>query len=167
MSVATGEEDPVRKTGLVAGVVVATLAVGVIAASPVAGATTLKAKKQLIARMNGDKEVPGPGDGNGKGRALITPYVKKRRICFDLKWKRIKGPLMGHIHRGGPKVAGDIKVTLFDVDDPLPGPTAEGCVKKIKRSLVWRIKNYPKRYYVNLHNEKFPAGAIRGQLKLK
>jgi hypothetical protein len=156
-------------------VVAAALAGGFVASafvvSPVMGISDSKAGavKELVARLNGDKEVPGPGDPNGKGRALIFPNVKKRRVCFDLKWKRIQGPLQAHIHKGGPDVAGPIKVTLFDEDEPLPGPSAavDGCIKKVKRTLVRKIKNYPKRYYVNVHNENYPAGAIRGQLKVR
>jgi hypothetical protein len=160
-----------RIRGVIAAALVASLVAGVFVASPVIGRSDSQARaaKELIARLNGDKEVPGPGDPNGKGRALIFPNVKKRRVCFDLRWKRIQGPLQAHIHKGGPDVAGPIKVTLFDEDEPLPGPSAavDGCIKKLKRKLVRKIKNFPKRYYVNVHNENYPAGAIRGQLKVK
>jgi CHRD domain len=160
-----------RIRGVIAAALAGSLVAGVFVASPVLGTPGGKsgAVTELIARLNGEKEVPGPGDPNGKGRALIFPNVKKRRVCFDLKWKRIQGPLQAHIHKGGPDVAGPIKVTLFDQDEPLPGPSAavDGCIKKLKRKLVRKIKNYPKRYYVNVHNENYPAGAIRGQLKVK
>lgn len=160
-----------RIRGVIAAALAGSLVASIFVASPVMGGPDTKsgAVTELVARLNGEKEVPGPGDPNGKGRALIFPNAKKRRVCFDLNWKRIQGPLQAHIHKGGPDVAGPIKVTLFDVDEPLPGPSAavDGCIKKLKRKLVRKIKNYPKRYYVNVHNENYPAGAIRGQLKVK
>ena len=161
-----------RIRGVVAAALAGSLVGGAFVASPVWGAPDSKsraAKRELIARLNGDKEVPGPGDPNGTGRALVFPNVKKRRVCFDLSWKKIQGPLQAHIHKGGPNVAGPVKVTLFAVDDPLPGPegAVDGCVEQVKRKLVRKIKNNPKRYYVNVHNENYPDGAIRGQLQVR
>jgi hypothetical protein len=161
-----------RTRGVIAAALAGSLIAGVFVASPVMGISDSKARAartELVARLNGEKEVPGPGDPNGKGRALIFPNVKKRRVCFDVSWKRIQGPLQAHIHKGGPNVAGPVKVTLFAVDDPLSGPSGavDGCVEQVKRKLVRKIKNNPKKYYVNVHNENYPDGAIRGQLKVK
>ncbi len=159
-----------RVRGVITAALAGSLIAGAFVASPVRGTpdSESRAAKELVARLNGDKEVPGPGDPNGKGRALVFPNVKKRRVCFDLSWKRIQGPLQAHIHRGGPNVAGPVKVTLFAVDDPLTGPSGavDGCVEQVKRKLVRKIKNNPKKYYVNVHNENYPDGAIRGQLKV-
>ena len=160
-----------RVRGVITAALAGSLVAGVFAASPVTGTpdSESRAATELVARLNGDKEVPGPGDPNGKGRALVFPNVKKRRVCFDLRWKGIQGPLQAHIHRGGPNVAGPVKVTLFAVEDPLPGPSGavDGCVEQVKRKLVRKIKNNPKQYYVNVHNENYPDGAIRGQLKVR
>jgi hypothetical protein len=38
-------------------------------------------------------------------------------------------------------------------------------VKGVDSALARRIANNPQRFYVNIHNEKFPDGAIRGQLE--
>lgn len=161
-----------RTRGVVAAALAGSLVAGAFVASPAAGTSSSKsraARTELVARLNGDKEVPGPGDPNGTGRALVFTNVKKRRVCYDLTWERIKGPLAAHIHRGGPNVAGPVKVTLFAVDDPLPGPSGavDGCVEQVKRKLVRKIKNHPRKYYVNVHNERYPDGAIRGQLKVR
>jgi hypothetical protein len=40
---------------------------------------------------------------------------------------------------------------------------AKGC-RKASKSLIGAIETNPNRYYVNIHNARYPAGAIRGQL---
>ncbi|CAN5346124.1 hypothetical protein BH18ACT12_BH18ACT12_06450 [soil metagenome] len=41
--------------------------------------------------------------------------------------------------------------------------SAKGCVKAAKKMIV-AIETRPNDFYVNIHNAKYPAGAIRGQL---
>lgn len=120
---------------------------------------------QLSAKLKGDKEVPGPGDPNGKGEVFIAVKASKGKVCFQIEFSKIQDPIASHIHKGDKDVAGPIKVLLFQDSDGLPGPTAEGCVKNQKENLLERIEDKPKKFYVNLHNPDFPDGAIRGQLK--
>jgi hypothetical protein len=136
----------------------------------VSGAGAASARR--VARLTGDQEVPGPGDPNGRGRAVIDLHVEDRRVCFDLSWNRIQAPTRAHIHEGRRGVAGDIVVTLFENMSgmdfiPLPDQirSVEGCTGGVDRSLMRDIREHPRRFYVNIHNENFPAGAIRGQLR--
>jgi hypothetical protein len=74
----------------------------------------------------------------------------------------------GHIHVGGPTVAGPIVQSLFfsgstrhirtsgSVTIPLPTGTAV--------DLFLALLNNPGNYYVNLHTPACPGGAVRGQL---
>jgi hypothetical protein len=111
----------------------------------------------LEASLTGHKEVPGPGDPNGRGNAVVK--VDKARVCYTLETQRIKPAMAAHIHRGGPSVAGPIVVTL---KAPTDG-SSSGCVA-ISRSLSKKLKENPRQYYVNVHNKPYPEGAIRGQL---
>jgi hypothetical protein len=121
---------------------------------------------QLSARLKGAAEVPGPGDPNGRGEAFVTIKTKKRKVCFQLSWRRIADPTAAHIHKGERGDAGRVKVLLFEDDEGLPSPgSVDGCVKNQKRKLLRRIKRNPNRFYVNVHNDPFPDGAIRGQLR--
>lgn len=138
-------------TVLVAGMFVSMVLVGTAAAYTPRRAT-----------LSGDVEVPGPGDPNGSGRARLKLYPAKGKICYRVSWSRIQNPAAGHIHKGPAGVAGPVKVTLF-----------EGVVKnydyysacaKVPKWRVKAIKERPSRWYVNLHNETYPDGAIRGQL---
>jgi len=64
-----------------------------------------------------------------------------------------------HIHRGRAGVKGDIVVDLT-------GSVTAGsyCAKDVRKRLIRNIAEHPRRFYFNVHNEAFPAGAIRGQL---
>lgn len=129
-------------------------------------AADARAPVQLSAKLKGTEEVPGPGDPNGKGEAFVNVNRKKRKVCFQLEFKRIGDPTAGHIHKGVDGEAGPVKVTLFEDPAGLPSPGAvDGCVRDLKRRLVRKLAKRPQRFYVNLHNAEYPDGAIRGQLE--
>jgi CHRD domain len=140
----------------VLGAVVATCGVLALPASA--------ANTALEARMNGDKEVPGPGDPNGNGVADVRVNPARNRVCFDIVFRRIQDPFVGHIHKGRSGVAGPPRVDLFEDAQGADSPI-EGCVRNQPTRLLRKIKNHPRRWYVNLHNTEFPDGAIRGQLR--
>jgi hypothetical protein len=143
-------ERSMRRLTLLAALVLAVL---LIAAIPV-WATP---RANLEASLTGQKEVPGPGDPNGRGEADVTVY--KEKVCYELEVERIKPATAAHIHRGAPGVAGDIVVEL---KAPTDG-SSEGC-KAISKQLSKNLREHPWRYYVNVHNDPYPDGAIRGQL---
>ncbi len=111
----------------------------------------------LEATLTGEQEVPGPGDPDGFGRAVVKVF--KTKVCYALAVKRIKPATDAHIHLGFRGEAGPIVVTLEEPSDGF----SRGCVE-IPRALSLGLMEHPSRYYVNVHNEPFPAGAIRGQL---
>ena len=139
-----------RRLTLLAALVLALL---LMAAVPVMAAQ----RATLEASLSGEKEVPGPGDPNGRGDADVKVY--KAKVCYELEVERIKPATAAHIHRGGPSVAGPIVVEL---KAPTDG-SSEGC-KAISRQLSKNLRDNPSRYYVNVHNNPYPDGAIRGQL---
>jgi hypothetical protein len=138
--------------------------IGVISVALVVGAVggALAANSTVSAKLSGKAEVPGPGDDDGSGEAVLNLKKKKRKISFNISFEGIQDPVAGHIHKGTKKVAGDIKVTLFD--EPVTSSPVSGTVEA-KKKLIKKIKNDPNRWYVNLHTPDFPDGAIRGQLK--
>ena len=116
-------------------------------------------------RLLGSNEVPDPGDPDGSGRAKVRINDNKGTVCFRLSWEDIAAPTAAHIHEGSKDEAGDIVVTLFQ--GALPGTIkgVNGCVGELSSELLDDIQRNPRQYYVNVHNEDFPAGALRGQLK--
>ena len=148
-----------RRKGLTAAIV------GVISIALVVGAVgaALAANSTVSAKLSGKAEEPGPGDDDGSGEAALNLKKKKKKISFNISFEGIQDPVAGHIHKGTKKVAGPIKVTLFEDEAGVTSPVS-GTVKA-KKKLIKKIKNDPKGWYVNLHTPDFPDGAIRGQLK--
>ena len=116
------------------------------------------------ARLSGAKEVPGPGDPDGRGTARIRLHANAGEVCYRVNWKRIGSPTAAHIHEGTKDVAGPVVVTLFQGGQSGKRRLARGCIDEVDRALVADIVKRPRHYYVNVHNAEFPGGAIRGQL---
>ncbi len=136
----------------------AVLALSVLGALLLALPASAAPRAHLEAKLTGEQEVPGPGDPNGIGHADVKVY--KAKVCYTLWVKRIAPATAAHIHRGVRGVAGPIVVPL----KPPTDGSSSGCVD-ISRSLAKNLKEHPSRYYVNVHNRPYPAGAIRGQLE--
>jgi hypothetical protein len=140
---------------------VATVAL-VIAASILSGFVTAQEEqggRRLATRLSGAAEVPGPGDPDGGGRAVITLNQGQGQVCFDLTVSNIASATAAHVHIAPVGEAGPVVVTLTP---PTNGPS-KGCVSA-DAALIKEIRQNPENYYVNVHNQDFPNGAVRGQL---
>ncbi len=124
------------------------------------GASGAAAAQTLRATMSGQQEVP-KGDLNGRGTAQITIDRARGRICYRIRLSRVDSVNAGHIHQGVRGKAGDVVVPLFGKATRRP----RGCVRGVKRSVIRAIERRPRRYYINVHNARHPAGAVRGQLR--
>ena len=102
----------------------------------------------------------GDGEANGSGTAAITIDPDTGQVCWDLSVDGVGDVTASHIHVGAEGASGDVVVPL-DVDG-FSG-TSSDCVDASDADLDAIIAN-PAGYYVNIHTEAFPAGAIRGQL---
>jgi hypothetical protein len=123
------------------------------------------ARQVLRTTLTGAKEVPGPGDPDGRGTARVV--LKQDQVCFELSWSNIDGPTAAHIHVGGRDVAGPVVLLMLSVPAPglgAPVSSVGGCADA-SEELVTAIRRDPQNYYVNIHNVPFPPGAIRGQLR--
>ena len=131
---------------------------------------------RLRADLSGHNEVP-VADPDGDGRAKVEINVDDGTVCFSVKFDDTGTPNRGHIHVGVAGANGGIVVPFFElgaVQNPA-GPAdpandelesrrrLEDCVSASPAVLA-QIAANPSGYYVNLHNARFPGGAIRGQL---
>ena len=134
--------------------VTATLAAS-LAAGTATGAGTATTK--LKAALRGANERPAAPASN-RGRAELRLNAATGKVCWEFALAKIDGkPNQAHIHKGGKGVSGNVVV-------PLGGTyRRQGCTTAAK-ALVRSIVNKPGAYYVNVHNAKHPAGAMRGQL---
>jgi CHRD domain len=172
-------------------IVIGVAAFGVISIALAVGAVggALAADNTVSATLSG-KAVPGAGDDNGSGEAVLKLNKKKEKISFNISFKGIGKRVAAHVHKGGKKAtdpepkrgkkATDPEaeasshtrtVVLFDeanVKSPVSGRAKWGSrnyTPDQKKRVISRIKNDPNDWYVNLHTPDFPGGAIRGQLK--
>lgn len=105
--------------------------------------------------LSGAAEVPGPGDPDGAGLAVVT--LDGTTLHYSVWAQGIAAPTAAHIHKGAPGVAGDPVVTLNVA-------TLGNGTATITDTLAGQIKANPSGYYVNVHTGDFPNGAVRGQL---
>ena len=120
--------------------------------------------RPLSADLNGPNEVT-PGDPDGTGTMHLTLNQGQGEICWDLDVSDIESPTRAHIHDGEAGVNGPVVVFFFDLVIPNPIPVAsDGCVDGVDADLIKDIRQNPQDYYINVHNDEYPAGAIRGQL---
>lgn len=115
----------------------------------------------LTADLTGATAVPGPGDPDGTGSARITLDAAEGEVCYDLFVLDIEPAFAAHIHEGAAGEEGAIVVGLAPPSDG----SASGCATGVDSALVVAILTTPPAYYVNVHNQAYAAGAIRGQLK--
>lgn len=125
---------------------------------PEKAATQDKTHSMTIA-LSGGAEVPGPGDNDGSGTANLTINHDKGEVCYDIAVKDIQPPTAAHIHLGAADKSGPPKVTFKKAADG----SWKGCASADK-ALLSDIQKNPGNYYVNVHNQEFPNGALRGQL---
>ena len=99
--------------------------------------------KTYTAALSAAEETPAPGPQGGTGAATVIIDMAAKSLCYDVSWsKEVGTPTAGHIHKG-PK--------------GLSGP--------VDSAVLGQIAGDPGGHYVNIHNDKYPGGAVRGQLK--
>lgn len=102
----------------------------------------------------------GSGDADGTGTATVSLDPDSDEVCYEIAVRNIDPPTAAHIHTGAADETGGVAV-------PFDAPGAEGdwqdCVS-VDPATVQQIIENPAGYYVNVHNEPHPSGAIRGQL---
>jgi hypothetical protein len=126
----------------------------------IAAAPTFANGRPLWAEMNG-ANVVGGGDTDGAGTAKLRLNQGRHRICYKIEVADIGlTGLAAHIHQGAAGVDGSIVVEFGPFDEG----TAVGCVTDLERSLIKAIRQHRADYYVDVHNDEFLDGALRGQL---
>jgi hypothetical protein len=127
-----------------------------VALAVASGATAAAQRSNsLHATLTGKAETP-KGDPEGRGTAEVK--ITGRRVCWEIKVSRVQTIVAAHIHKGGPGVAGPVVVPFGKVFK------AKGCTTTTA-AIAAAIERRPSAYYVNVHNGKYPSGALRGQLR--
>jgi hypothetical protein len=129
---------------------------------------------RLSADLSGAQEVP-PADDDGRGKAHVVVGVEQGEVCFDVRFRKITTGNRGHIHRGAAGANGGIVVAFFDLqaaglrderlDELEKKNSLDGCIAGLDPVLLAEIVATPENFYVNVHNSRFPGGAVRAQLE--
>jgi hypothetical protein len=123
---------------------------------------------ELFAVMVGGNQIPvGTGSVNGHGSASVMKAGNL--ICFAALVAGIDTPTEFHIHSGAAGTNGPDIVQFVEPGGPIqftPGSpsTASGCIAGVPKKTINQILQTPRNFYINVHTNQFPEGAIRGQL---
>ena len=109
-------------------------------------------------QLSGDLEVPEPGDEEVTGNADLV--FAEGEVCVEATVVLDQEPMAMHIHEGEQGEAGPVVV---DFEDKTREDGWSVCVEA-DQALLDEIAAEPTGYYLNVHNEPCPDGAVRGQL---
>jgi len=125
---------------------------------------------KLSASLAGANETP-PNQSAGTGTASFT--VNGTSVQFSLDVSGLTGVTAAHIHSGAAGTAGPVRVTLFSGPQTgaVTGMLVQGSFSTNNVTgitfdqLLTEMRSGAA--YVNVHTLTFPAGEIRGQLKIQ
>ena len=130
----------------------------VAAFSPAALAGT---GEQFTAPFSGDQVVPGPGDPDGAGGVHVSVGTKTGTLCFFSDTANISTPITSmDLHQGARGEVGRVVAVLHGFSND---PDTSGCLN-VGRDQARDISKNRAGYYIDIHNQEFPEGAVRAQL---
>ncbi|MEO5852877.1 MAG: CHRD domain-containing protein [Nocardioides sp.] len=103
-----------------------------------------------------EAQLAASGDPDGSGEAMFRLNAARGRVCAAVSWSGIEKPAAGHIHRRSDSAV------VVDLSTSVTG--GAHCTSGVSKRLVARIVAHPRRFYFNVHNATYPAGAIQGNL---
>ena len=121
--------------------------------------TTMVRTTTLVAPLDGGAVVPAPGAPSASGHARLILDADTGQVCWELTVSRVDAPTAAHLHTAPLGAVGPVTVALTAV----AGGPATGCAT-VPAELVASVAAHPQGFYVDVHDDAFPAGAVRGQL---
>lgn len=115
--------------------------------------------------MDGDQEVPGPGDPDGTASGTLSADDRTGEIAWNLTYQNIATPTAMHIHgpNGSTGESAGVYIGLGVATSGGPDSLSDSLVHPNPQDLTDILAD-PTDFYVNIHNGAFSAGAVRGQL---
>lgn len=103
--------------------------------------------------LSGAEEVGG-GDPDGTGTAILLVDTATNSISWNITVANLDTFTLDHIHSGGAGVNGPVVIDFAStlIGGPIVDPDVAAVVAN------------PLGFYVNVHTNVFPGGAIRGQV---
>jgi hypothetical protein len=135
-------------TALVLGACLAGAASTAVLTTPATGAE--QSARTLEARLRPS------GDPDGSGEAHFRLRQAAGKVCATVEWHNIEQPDAAHIHR---RSTGAV---VIDLSGSVTG--GAHCATGVRPRLIGKVLDHPRRFYFNVHNPTYPAGAIQGVL---
>lgn len=104
-----------------------------------------------------DDDAKCGGDGTGTASVDINP--DQNEICYEIALDGVEGANAAHIHEGEEGESGDVLIDLA-----YTGEEGETCVDDVDEGDLEDIAEEPSEFYLNVHTEDLPDGAVRAQL---
>ncbi len=128
-----------------------------------AGCATAPGEQRAVfnATLNGLQVVPGPGDPDGIGTAVVRVNPGEGMICWELNVRQIDTATAASLRRGA---AGSPGAAMLDLGVPNAQGQSRGCTQSdpaLMRELVLRGHDF----HLSVETGAFPGGAVRGQLR--
>ena len=146
-----------RRRALIVACMVAVVVVAVFAGPASAHRPGTGASRE--AAFTDEAVVPPPGDPDGAGTAQLILFPGKEKFCYRLNVSNVDSVTAAHLHRGSAGETGPVVRTLIPHRD---GYSRE-CVKRYGKKAVRRIANNLSDYYIDVHTNEHPNGAVRAQ----
>jgi len=150
----------------------AALLVGLTVAGPAwAAPDDVPTNLPVVPEQTFTVELEPSGDPDGSGTAELTVDLKTGTVCYDITVTGIGEPTEpaagignAHIHsHAGGGIAVDLETQFSEVEGAVDTYQASECVTA-PRQVLLDILLHPEDYYVNVHTDEFPGGAIQGDL---
>lgn len=109
---------------------------------------------EFYVELDGASEVGSPGDPDGTAWGTLKIDQATNEIVWSFWADNILVPIIGfHIHNAP---AGQNGPVVFNFDGMLWGSAIDPVAANILAA--------PQNYYLNIHTQEYPAGAVRGQV---
>jgi hypothetical protein len=107
-------------------------------------------------------DLKGSTEPNAKGTAVVRVRTDAGMVCYRLHAENITLPAVAaHIHRGASTASGPVVVPF---QAPAANGESDGCATA-QAAIIDEILANPANFYVNVHTQEHPAGAMRAQLR--
>ncbi|MDP9006293.1 MAG: CHRD domain-containing protein, partial [Actinomycetota bacterium] len=105
---------------------------------------------------NGDPS--GRGDPDGSGRAQVSLHSGKNLLCVALTTSGVAPVTSVHLHSVSPTSPDPVVAT------PAPDSSGSPTCVPVDAEVLRAIRKNPTHHYLDVHNDEFPNGALRGYL---
>ena len=150
--------------GRIAGLAACASCVGAIAVAGSASADTWNVT------MSGARQtasgIPGDPDGTGTATITMTKTGQTGTVCSTVNFSNIAQPVVAaHIHQGLPTQPENPAWTVNLFGPNIGGtPSGVSTCSPATAAQINAMELAPQLFTVVVHNQAYPAGAIRGQL---